>query len=436
MITGISYQTRWGIQYIMGRAFREKFPPAKAARLMRSSIGLNARQARALENAYTRLSKASGKTILLGKTKVKVPVGGLSPELLDRRLSQYSTRMRNYRTKMIARTETIASSNEGQRQLWLQAQQQGLLTNEVRQWIFTGGERGCPICEGLSGTTAPLNGTFPGGYEGPPAHPNCRCSVGLAVRKAKQKTPKPQTPTQVGKQPITKPVPKQSLPPLPDPPPPPLPPLPQPPLPPIPKYIGEAPVVTPAPVAEFVPITPKPKVWPVPKGTKKISQKTIDSIEAGLKEFDIAHPKIAASIRDNRITIKKKPGDEYFGSERHLLGLHKPTGQIYIYEYTPIGTKIREYVGTALHELGHSYHTQHGIPRGLRNVFKSEYSKLTKGDQYLASHYNLNSHEAFAETFAHIYGNAKGSGNLGRAKFEKKFKETIKMVKEFVEGVS
>lgn len=37
--------------------------------------------------------------------------------------------------------------------------------------------RTCPICRRLDGATAPVNGTFPGGYYQSPIHPMCRCAV-------------------------------------------------------------------------------------------------------------------------------------------------------------------------------------------------------------------------------------------------------------------
>jgi SPP1 gp7 family putative phage head morphogenesis protein len=45
----------------------------------------------------------------------------------------------------------------------------------VRLWDAAADRRVCPICYGLDGKTAAMDGTFPGGYDHPPAHPNCRC---------------------------------------------------------------------------------------------------------------------------------------------------------------------------------------------------------------------------------------------------------------------
>lgn len=46
-----------------------------------------------------------------------------------------------------------------------------------RIWNGTADRRTCPICRGLDGKVAAVGKPFEGGYEYPPAHPNCRCTV-------------------------------------------------------------------------------------------------------------------------------------------------------------------------------------------------------------------------------------------------------------------
>lgn len=88
------------------------------------------------------------------------------------------------RARLIARTEVMTAANEGQRQAWDQAVDAGLLTGREQQvWIVTPDDKLCPICEPLDGKTAPLGGEFEtseGNIDGPPAHPNCRCTTGIA----------------------------------------------------------------------------------------------------------------------------------------------------------------------------------------------------------------------------------------------------------------
>jgi SPP1 gp7 family putative phage head morphogenesis protein len=89
------------------------------------------------------------------------------------------------RAENIARTETMRASNEGQLEAWDQATDAGLLTGtEEKEWIVTPDDRLCPICEPMEGETAALNEDFDvdgDKIDAPPAHPRCRCTVGLNV---------------------------------------------------------------------------------------------------------------------------------------------------------------------------------------------------------------------------------------------------------------
>lgn len=84
------------------------------------------------------------------------------------------------RAELIARTETMIAVHEGQRQGWDQAIDKGLLTGDEQvEWIATSGA--CLICDELDGELRDLDGEYPDpGGEGPPQHPNCRCTEGIA----------------------------------------------------------------------------------------------------------------------------------------------------------------------------------------------------------------------------------------------------------------
>jgi SPP1 gp7 family putative phage head morphogenesis protein len=89
------------------------------------------------------------------------------------------------RAELIARTESMTAANEGQMALWDQAQEAGLIgPNAQKEWVTAGDEKLCPICDGLDGEQVGLDETFDADgedIEGPPAHPNCRCVIALAV---------------------------------------------------------------------------------------------------------------------------------------------------------------------------------------------------------------------------------------------------------------
>jgi hypothetical protein len=185
MVVLVTEETRAAIraeiQRIIALALHEGIAPRSAAALLRVVVGLDERRATAVDNLRAGILKHPGGKVWAGSLPIRVPAGGFGADELQHRLDSYSKRLLNQRAIAIARTETIAASNEGQRQLWSQAQAQELLRRpEPRRWITTPGERTCPICLGFAGDEAPdIDQPFPNGLMGPPAHPLCRCAVGL-----------------------------------------------------------------------------------------------------------------------------------------------------------------------------------------------------------------------------------------------------------------
>lgn len=84
------------------------------------------------------------------------------------------------RAETIARTESMTAVHQGQREAWSQAIDDGLLPEDVKRvWIVTDDDKLCPICAPLDGETAGIDENFVEDIDGPPAHPNCRCTEGL-----------------------------------------------------------------------------------------------------------------------------------------------------------------------------------------------------------------------------------------------------------------
>jgi SPP1 gp7 family putative phage head morphogenesis protein len=80
------------------------------------------------------------------------------------------------RAKMIATTETTASYSEATNEVQRLMAEAGVQMTRI--WHTRNDERVCPICGPLDGTPESVWGQqFP---NGPAAHPNCRCSVGLS----------------------------------------------------------------------------------------------------------------------------------------------------------------------------------------------------------------------------------------------------------------
>jgi len=91
------------------------------------------------------------------------------PELSDRVSDVFKTR-RKYETERIARTEVIEASNAAEQEAYKQS---GVI--EKKEWLTE--PDACDICINLSGEVVELNKTFGEGFDYPPAHPNCRCTI-------------------------------------------------------------------------------------------------------------------------------------------------------------------------------------------------------------------------------------------------------------------
>jgi len=96
--------------------------------------------------------------------------------LADRVTAEYAE-CKGYKAVRIARTETIMASNEGALQAY---DQSGVV--EEKEWLAEGDA--CDECLDISmqGAVA-LHENFKGGYDVPPAHPNCRCTVLPVIEK-------------------------------------------------------------------------------------------------------------------------------------------------------------------------------------------------------------------------------------------------------------
>ena len=144
-------------------------------RLLKLQIGLTEQQAGAVDNYAQRL-----------KTR-KPP---LSKEQFDKRVLRYRNAKQRLRAHTIARTELAFGSSAGQEGLWQQAAKQELLNTAKlnRKWLSTPVGR-CAICAGLSKLPSiPFEKTFEyagKSYQNAPAHPNCRCTVGLVKARKK-----------------------------------------------------------------------------------------------------------------------------------------------------------------------------------------------------------------------------------------------------------
>ena len=91
------------------------------------------------------------------------------PELSER-VSGVFKKRRKYETERIARTEVISASNGAELDAYKQS---GVI--EKKEWLTEAGA--CGICSSLNGEVVGLKEMFSGGFDTPPAHPNCRCTI-------------------------------------------------------------------------------------------------------------------------------------------------------------------------------------------------------------------------------------------------------------------
>lgn len=186
LVKEITDTTKQALKGIVGTAFEQHRAPRPTAKAIRDQIGLTAKQSQAVTNRRLRLIK-----------------GGMSEAKATATANKFAELQRKRRALVIARTETIAASNEGQRQLWLQAVQRGYLSpGALRKWIVTPDDRLCKTCKPLNGKLAGLNEKFQAkgakatiAVMGPPLHPQCRCAVILA--KETKPVVQPPAPTSV-----------------------------------------------------------------------------------------------------------------------------------------------------------------------------------------------------------------------------------------------
>lgn len=157
---------RLAIREAVLAGFEQGLPPRALALDLRRLVGHTARDARAVI-----------------KRRVDLQVAGLTPDRVTSEVDRFAQRLLRRRSENIARTETIKASVQGQLEGWKQNRDARLLSRElVKEWIVTPDDRLCPICAPLDEVQVDVDGMFDtsiGRVSGPPAHPSCRCALGL-----------------------------------------------------------------------------------------------------------------------------------------------------------------------------------------------------------------------------------------------------------------
>ena len=171
-ITLIGETERQAIRELVIDALAKGQPAPQTGREIREFIGLTRRQAQTLIRFRESLQAV-----------------GIPPRRIEERVAARARRMIRQRARVIAREETMRAAVEGQRQLWLDAETQGLVVaGTVRRfWVVTPDDRLCEICRPIPR----LNQDGVGLHEpyatpvGPKliahAHITCRCAENFVI---------------------------------------------------------------------------------------------------------------------------------------------------------------------------------------------------------------------------------------------------------------
>ncbi len=154
LITEIGSPTRETVREIITSGIRDGRAPRVIAKEIGSYVGLRSDQLATLR---------------------KFEAGGASEAQVARRAKQ----LLKQRAELIARSETLRSSNQGLREMWYQAVENDLLPSNVqREWIATSDDRTRDEHADIDGEQVGLSDMFSIGEE-PGESPNCRCSQGI-----------------------------------------------------------------------------------------------------------------------------------------------------------------------------------------------------------------------------------------------------------------
>lgn len=125
---------------------------------------------------YNRAERMADMLAKQGITGVK------AQKKIQKSAQAHANKLRRSRSRMISRTEIKRAQVQGQLASMRQAVSDGLADPRTagKKWV-TGPTDVCPVCSDLGfGKAIPLDQSFEGVGDGPPAHPSCRCDLDFA----------------------------------------------------------------------------------------------------------------------------------------------------------------------------------------------------------------------------------------------------------------
>lgn len=156
----IASQANDTLQGVLLRGLQEGVPLEILAQRIRDAQYLLDRQARQLEALAASLA-----------------LQGVPVTRRQRRLAQIAAQQRRMRASTIALVLIVTLVTATILLLLNEAIRQGVIAGYRLTWWTKRDERVCVFCGPLHGVSVPQGEKFPGGLDGPPAHPRCRCRL-------------------------------------------------------------------------------------------------------------------------------------------------------------------------------------------------------------------------------------------------------------------
>lgn len=173
LVSKFGLENRDALRDLLTQHFADGVPGTQTARAIERTVGLTKPWAKAVENRR-------------GSLMAQADALGLSAAEIDAQVDQYAKELRLLRATNIANTEAQIAINEGQREAWDQAAEQGLMDRDkaVRIWKTARDEVVRDEHMELEGQARKLGVPFQipsSGREvaGPPDGVNCRCTEDL-----------------------------------------------------------------------------------------------------------------------------------------------------------------------------------------------------------------------------------------------------------------
>jgi hypothetical protein len=198
LISGFSQGQRAATRQALIEGITRGANPIEQARTFRDSIGLTARQVRAVRNYRNALETGSSDALAreLRDRRFDPTVRAdrpLTSKQVDKITERYRQRMLAHRSKVIARTEALRSVHEGKDAMFQQAIESGQLEadNLIQEWNTARDERVRGSHAAMHGQTRRYGERFvsgdghetlhPGGFGIPSEDIQCRCTVSTRI---------------------------------------------------------------------------------------------------------------------------------------------------------------------------------------------------------------------------------------------------------------